>query len=357
MSVIETYKEEVGISKCLKWSTINPSSYYYIPKEGQAGRKPSTITLKTDGSIAFEQQVIEEIKKILSIEYLCYGYKPITAELFDRGYIINHKKTYRIMKESKLLCGMKISTKGEKRKFVQFRKIQAQYPMQYLCMDIKYIPINNKFAYLLSLIDVYSRKIIAHVFKTSIKQHDVLLMLQKVLPKECKTFITIRNDNGSQFIAKSVRNYLNEINANQEFTHISTPQENAYIESFHSIMERELVSRYEFESFYHAQMKIEQYIFTYNHFRKHGSLNYQTPQARWNEYFNSLPSDKHPIAAKSENLSRFFEEKIDYSSVKNSIFSSKIHLNLDKFGDEANFAFLMANENIFNYICKNYQTL
>ncbi|MDD4426597.1 MAG: integrase core domain-containing protein, partial [Mariniphaga sp.] len=41
--------------------------------------------------------------------------------------------------------------------------------------------------------------------------------------------------------------------------------DNAYIEAFHSIMERELVSRYEFESFHHADMKIAQYIFTYNH--------------------------------------------------------------------------------------------
>jgi hypothetical protein len=57
------------------------------------------------------------------------------------------------------------------------------------------------------------------------------------------------------------------------FTNLLTlqTQDNACIESFHSIMERELVSRYEFESFYHADMKIARYIFTYIHLHNNGS--------------------------------------------------------------------------------------
>ena len=246
-----------------------------------------------------------------------------------------------------------------KRKFVRFRKINAQYPLQYLCMDIKYIPINGKFAYLLSLIDVYSRKIVGYVFKQSIRQHDVLWLLKNTLPEKAKIPITIRNDNGSQFIATSVRSYLDEINVLHEFTHVATPEDNAYIEAFHSIMQRELVSRYEFESFYHADMKIAQYIFTYNYIRKHGSLARRTPASVWNAYFYSFVSDKQPIDRKPENLARFFEEKIDtkFNTSDLSSFSSKIHFNLDIFSGGAKFDYLMANEFINNYICKNSQTV
>jgi len=58
-------------------------------------------------------------------------------------------------------------------------------------------------------------------------------------------------------------------------------------------------------------------------------------------------------------LSRFFEEKIDTAINQNTLsnFSSKIHFNLDKFGGGAKFDYLMANEFINNYICKNYQTV
>lgn len=51
--------------------------------------------------------------------------------------------------------------------------------------------------------------------------------------------IIIRNDNGSQFLAKRERQTLEEIEAKQEFTHVTTPQEKAYIEAFHSIEQSE----------------------------------------------------------------------------------------------------------------------
>jgi transposase InsO family protein len=350
--IIKSFDKHVPIRKRLSWSTLNPSSYYYKPRNGKPGRLPSTVTLKTDGSIATNHQVVEAIQSVLGIEFLCYGYKPVAEELFDRGFLINHKKVYRLMSENKLLCGTAITVHGSKRKFVQFRKIKALYPLEYLCMDIKYIPIKGKFAYLLSLIDIYSRKIVGSVFKKSIKQHDVLWLLKNVLPQGANIQITIRNDNGSQFIAKSVRSYLEEINVNHEFAHIATPEDNAYIEAFHSIMERELTSKYEFESLYHAEMKITQYIFTYNNIRKHGSLGHRTPQSVWNEYIYSLLSDKQQSAAKPENLSRFFEEKTVQSlNIQTTpTFSSKMHFNLDKFGGGAKFDYLMANENIRNFI-------
>jgi putative transposase len=360
MQVIEAFEGQVSISKRLQWSGINPGSFYYVARNGKPGRKPSPVNLKTDGSNATNHEVVEEIKNILGIEFLCYGYKPVTDELFDRGFIVNHKKVYRLMKQHKLLCGKSISTHFGKRKFVRFRKIRAEYPLQHLCMDIKYIPINGKFAYLLSLIDVYTRKIVGYVFKQSIKQHDVLWLLKNVLPEKANAPITLRNDNGSQFIAKSVRAYLDEINVVHEFTHIATPEDNAYIEAFHSIMERELVSRYEFESFHHADMKIAQYIFIYNHIRKHGSLGLRTPVAVWNEYFFRQSSDKQPIAAKPEELSRFFEEKnppLELVNQEQNIFSSKTQFNLYNSRGGAKFDYLMANEVIKNYICKNSQTI
>ena len=192
------------------------------------------------------------------------------------------------MKTNHLLCGAVISVKTGKRKFVQYRTINATKPLQYLSMDIKYIWLykEKKHAYLLSVMDVYSRKIIGHLFKTSIKQHDVKYLLMRTLGKYDTTGIIIRSDNGSQFIATSVRNWISDMKMVQEFTHVATPKDNAYIEAFHSIMQRDFISRYQLDDFVEADIKIKKYINTYNIIRKHGSLNYKTPQQIWNEYYS-----------------------------------------------------------------------
>ena len=65
---------------------------------------------------------------------------------------------------------------------------------------------------------------------------------------------------------------------NQEFTHVATPEENAYIEALQSNVQREMVERYEFESICHAQMIFSHYYEWYNNRRKHGSLGRTSPE-------------------------------------------------------------------------------
>ncbi|WP_461051630.1 hypothetical protein [Spirosoma arcticum] len=64
--------------------------------------------------------------------------------------------------------------------------------------------------------------------------------------------VILRNDNGSQFIAHSVRNFLKSSEVKQEFTHVATPEENFYIEAFHSILEHDIIERNEFASYYES---------------------------------------------------------------------------------------------------------
>ncbi|MCA6438705.1 MAG: DDE-type integrase/transposase/recombinase [Chitinophagaceae bacterium] len=171
------------------------------------------------------EAVITSIKGILGEEFVCYGYQKVTVELKEQNYIINAKKVYRLMDENKLLLGKVIRTSG-KRLFVQHRKIVATYPMECLCLDIKYVWVygEQRWYYLLSVIDVYSRKIIAHVLQRSIKQLDVINLFRKINAKYPIKGVTIRNDNGAQFIANSVKQYLQSAEAKQEFTHIANPR-------------------------------------------------------------------------------------------------------------------------------------
>jgi transposase InsO family protein len=315
-----------------RWVNLPRSSYYYKPSHKRKGILPSTTTAKRDGTQVSNNQVVDEIKKIVSGEFVCYGYQNVTSELKDLEFIINHKKVYRLMDENQLLLGKVIKTHG-KREFVHFRKITATRPMEYLCWDIKYVWVKGerKNYYLLSLMDVYTRRIIDWIFQSSIRKIDLVKMINRIDLTLGLKGVTVRNDNGSQFIANKVRHYLRYLEANQEFTHIATPEENSYIEAFHSILEREVIKRFDFESYYEAKLTLAAYMDHYNNKRKHGSLKRKNPMQVWNEYYGSFSTDKQPTAQVSEVLSRVSD-------------CADTGLALDKSGDTANFANRLMNE-------------
>ncbi len=307
--IVSSFRHMAPASTLLSWVNLSGSVYYYKNKAGKRGVKPSTHTFKLDGSMVENQVVIEEIKDILSQEFCCYGYENVTGELRKLDYYINEKKVYRLMDEQNLLLGKVIRTSG-KRKFVQHRKISATYPMEYLCLDIKYIYVHadKRNYYLLTILDVFSRKTVDQIFQKSIRQMDVINAFRRIGQEYGIKGVTIRNDNGSQFIANSVKQYLRAAEANQEFTHIATPEENSYIEAFHSIVQREVVDRYEFDSFYHAKHTLAAHRSWYDNRRNHRIIG-MIPREKWEQNI-------HITAMKREQLRE--QEIAPISEVKNN---------------------------------------
>jgi len=336
MSVVQQFKSRASIENLCCWSLLPRSVYYYRPTNGKKGARPGATTSRTDGTVVDNAEVVEDIRTALSGEFVCYGYQNVTMDLKDLGYIINHKKVYRLMDENHLLLGKVIRTSG-KRDFVRFRRIEATRPMEYLCWDIKYVWVqgDRKNYYLLSLMDVYTRRILDWIFQGSIRKLDLLKMIRRVDLSHPLKGVILRNDNGSQFIANKVRHYLSTLNVHQEFTHVATPQENSYIESFHSNFEREVVKRFEFTSYYDAKTTISAYMDHYNNKRRHSALKRVAPMVRWNEYFSSFSTDMLKTAKGSEAMSR-----VDSMSTEPA---------LDIAGENAIFAQQMRKELINNY--------
>lgn len=207
------------------------------------------------------------------------------------GWIINDKKVYRLMGEHHLLFNTRIRARPGRRDFVRFRGIKADRPLQYLCMDIKYVHIHGqgRNALLLTVMDVFTRRALIHTLRFNIRKGDVLVMLSLLLLEYRPEGMVLRNDNGSQFIAAVVRQFLREKGTYQEFTHVATPEENAYIEALHSNLQREVIERFEFDSIYHAQMVFNRYFTWYNDKRRHGSLGRVAPNVVWENYYRSHP--------------------------------------------------------------------
>ena len=345
MMLVDQYKSHAPVRDICQWTMLPRSLYYYKPTGGTKGIKPTSQTRKKDGCLVDNETVVDDIKTVLSSDFVCYGYHKVTLALRQIDYIINPKKVYRLMEEQNLLLGKVIKTQG-KRQWVKHRKIKAEKPLEYLCLDIKYVWIDGeqRYYYLLSILDVYCRKVMEWILQRSIKQMDVIRLLRKLDLEHSLKGVNVRNDNGSQFIAHKVRFFLRTSEANQEFTHIATPEENAYIEAYHSIFEREVVQRFEFSSYYDARLTITAYVDFYNNRRLHGGIGFKSPQQMWNEYYQPLSTDKPYSAQVSEQMSR----------VPDCAGTGPA---LDICGDMANFADRLMNEkeNVLNSIEKNVQ--
>ena len=269
------------VSRVLKILRLPRSSYYYQPCSTQGkGRGYSTHTLTDDGEYVSNEVVLEHIREILSGEFVDYGYVKLTHGLRGQyGYRINKKKVYRLMKQAGLLYKRPLRPKG-KRNWVSDLVPQPQGHFSYLEFDIKYIWIagERRNALAVSVIDVFSRWVLGQLVSYSIRKEDVVELFDRIFamyPMPGRIFV--RNDNGSQMESHLVQQYFAGKEVTQEFTRPATPEQNAHIESYHSIIERVICARYEFEDLTEAVDTFERWLDFYNYERIHSGINYLSP--------------------------------------------------------------------------------
>jgi transposase InsO family protein len=303
--------EGYPLYKVVPMCGLSKSSYYYTPKTGKRGRKPSTITMSKKGILYSNKYVVDRIKWLLNQEFVDYGYEKVTDWLkSNEDLVIDDKKVNRLMKESKLLNSrIKRNRRG---KIIAKDLIPCpEHPFEHMQTDIKYIYIHgsHRNALLISVLDIFSRGILGYRLEWSITKHLVIDLMKEVLyhyhmPEK----VTIRTDNGAQFEAGLFREYLSEMQIKHEFTHIATPQENCFIEAFHSIVENTVCRRYEFESLEEAKAVFNRFMNFYNQRRLHGALNNHSPN-------NFLRNLQKPIQLRIfncfENLAYFEPKLID----------------------------------------------
>jgi transposase InsO family protein len=87
----------------------------------------------------------------------------------------------------------------------------------------------------------------------------------------------IRSDNGAEFTAKAVRNWLQQVGVKTLYIEPGSPWENGYIESFNGKLRDELLEREIFETLLEAQVLIERWRQEYNKVRPHSALGYRSP--------------------------------------------------------------------------------
>lgn len=260
---------------------VTKHQYYYLPNGKRQGLSASTVTKRNQNKEIIEisnANVVEEIKHVHKDPDTDYGYHKMTSQLRMLGYIINHKKVYRLMFESQLL---KERHAKPSKVHVKYRKVFPTQPLEVLEMDIKFVWIEEfkRHAYVLSVIDTFTRALLHGHVGYSIKKEDVKKVWEHIIvnhlqPHDClnkQINIEVRNDNDSRFSAKKIQAYFKENHLNQVFTHPYTPQENGHIESFHAILSKKL-KQYKFWSIQELDQVIILFYEKYNNQRLHSSI-------------------------------------------------------------------------------------
>ena len=151
-------------------------------------------------------------------------------------------------------------------------------------MDVKYGYIigTDQFFFQLSLIDVFDRNVISYHLGLSCKAKDATRILKDALAKRkllnrTEDLPVIRTDNGPQFVSNEFSDTCQSLGLKHQRIPVKTPNMNAHIESFHSILEEDCYSKNEFLSYIHVYEVVSEYMDYYNNRYRHGSLDDMSP--------------------------------------------------------------------------------
>ena len=214
----------------------------------------------------------------LATQYGRYGYRRITALLKREGWEVNHKRVERIWRRE----GLKVPQRQPRRGRLWLRdgsciRLRPEHRNHVWSYDFMTARTSEGRAFrILTILDEYSRECLALRVARRIAAQDVLDQLFTLLRfRGAPEYV--RSDNGPEFTAKAVREWLAQVGVNTLFIEPGSPWENGYLESFNGKLRDELLNREVFTTLLEARVLIEQWRKEYNQVRPHSALGYRAP--------------------------------------------------------------------------------
>ena len=214
----------------------------------------------------------------LAKAYGRYGYRRIAALLHREGWRVNHKKVERIWRQE----GLRVPKKQPKRgrlwwndgSCVRKRAEHRDHVWSYdFVADRTH---DGRGIRMLVIVDEFTRECLAIEVARSLRSQHVLECLGDLFLKR-GTPDYIRSDNGPEFTAHAVREWLDGVDVDTLFIEPGSPWENGYVESFNGKFRDELLNGEIFYTLKEAQVIIERWRREYNTFRPHSALGYRPP--------------------------------------------------------------------------------
>lgn len=214
----------------------------------------------------------------LAKQYGRYGYRKIAQLLRMEGWKVNHKKVERLWREE----GLQLPARHKKRKRLYHKdssviRLRPQYTNHIWSIDFVHDKLSNGRSYkMLTVLDEYSREALCVAVRPKMNANDVLEALYPLLLKHGKPEY-IRSDNGPEFIAAPLQEWLVKVGIKPLHIYPGSPWENGYNERFNGTLRNEVLNAEWFYSVKQAQTAINVWLKQYNQIRPHHSLNMRPP--------------------------------------------------------------------------------
>ncbi len=209
-----------------------------------------------------------------------FGYRRMTALLQREGWRVNRKRVQRLWR----LEGLRVCVKQRKRRRLgnidgAVTRRRAEHRLDVWSYDfVMDATEDGRRLKMLPIVDEFSRECLDIEVARHLTATDVVATLERLF-KEHGAPRYLRSDNGPEFVAHAVKDWLAKSGVGTLYIEPGSPWQNAYSESFNSRFRDELLDREIFTTLAEAKVLVEEYRREYNSERPHSSLRYQTPAA------------------------------------------------------------------------------
>ena len=245
----------------------------------------------------------EELDKKIKEEYekskKRYGSPKITKILNQQGIKVSQKRVARRMKilGLKSIIVKKYNHNGNKKvddtnkKNLLEQNFKAIKPSEKWVGDITYIYTKETgWTYLAIVMDLFDLKVIGWSYGVNMTSELVISAFRKAkIKRGIREGMIFHSDLGSQYTSNEYENLLQENNVKHSYSKKGYPYDNASMESFNAILKKEEVNVNTYETFKEAKLAIFEFIESwYNNIRIHSTLDYKTPNQKYNEYIKNI---------------------------------------------------------------------
>jgi putative transposase len=237
----------------------------------------------------------KQVKEVYDQSRKLYGSPKITRKLHQQGVKISKRTVTRIMNKqqwrSKTVRKYKATTNSKHNlplhENVLNQDFTASKPNEKWVTDITYVPTGEGWLYLASVMDLYSRKIVGWHMSDRMTKELVLQALRQAHGRQQPAGEVLHHsDRGSQYASYDYQKQLQAYSMTSSMSRKGNCYDNACIESFHSIIKKELIYLNKYETRSEAEQSIFEYIEVfYNNERIHSSIQYCTPTDFERQYY------------------------------------------------------------------------